>query len=129
MNELYNYNKFSNAPDIVRTLCLNYSAFIIGGAAKYLLDEEDSCRDWDIVVPLSQWGLAQRLIPKNAIHNTFGGSKIILEKNKTFTIIFESVDIWSADISFVMENNKDPIFYIVHPLSKFGGRLEYGFRK
>lgn len=124
---MYNYNKFSNAPDIVRTLCLNYSAFIIGSAAKYLLDEEDSFRDWDIVVPLSQWGLAQRLIPKDATHNTFGGSKVILHEKSTNRTHF--IDIWAADISFVMDNNKDSIFYMVHPLSKFSGKLEYGFRK
>lgn len=118
---MYNYKKFSNAPHIVRVLCQNHSAFIIGGGAKYLMDYSDSCKDWDIVVPLSQWGLAQRLIPKEAIHNTFGGSKIIDESYV--------VDIWGMDLSQVIISSPEENFYLVHPQSLFSGILSYGFFK
>ena len=118
---MYSYDKFSSAPLLVRNLCTNYGAFIIGGAAKYLLGYTDSCKDWDVVVPLHQWHLAQRLIPKNAVHNTFGGSKII-ENGYV-------VDVWSADLGFVMENSPTKEFYIVHPLSKFSGVFDCGVEK
>jgi len=119
---MFNYEKFSNAPIIVRNLCTNYSSYIIGGAAKYLLDDNcEQCKDWDIVVPLHQWHLAQRLIPKSAYHNTFGGSKIIDHGNY--------IDVWAADIGFVMENNPNNEFYIVHPSSKFSGILKRGLKK
>lgn len=128
---MYNYQKFSNAPDIVRQLTICFDGFIVGSSAKYLLDKCESCNDWDIIIPLSRWGQAQKLIPKRAIHNTFGGSKIITYKpfeflNHGIKKIEHIVDIWSCDLSEFLISNRDKEVFIVHPKSLFSRGLSYG---
>ena len=115
---MYNYQKFSNAPDIVRQLTICFDGFIVGSSAKYLLDKCESCDDWDIIIPLSRWGQAQKLIPKEAIHNTFGGSKIFKE--------YQVIDVWSCDLSEFLISNRDKEVFIVHPKSLFSGSLNHG---
>ena len=118
---MYNYQKFSNAPDIVRRLTICFDGFIVGSSAKYLLDKCESCEscdDWDIIIPLSRWGQAQKLIPKEAKHNTFGGSKIFKE--------YQVIDVWSCDLSEFLISNRDKEVFIVHPKSLFSGSLNHG---
>ena len=130
---MYNYQKFSNAPDIVRQLTICFDGFIVGSSAKYLLDKCESCNDWDIIIPLSRWGQAQKLIPKEAKHNTFGGSKISIPnikefyvENKRFYGNYTIIDVWSCDLSEFLISNRDKEVFIVHPKSLFSGALSYG---
>lgn len=130
---MYNYQKFSNAPDIVRQLTICFDGFIVGSSAKYLLDKCESCDDWDIIIPLSRWGQAQKLIPKEAKHNTFGGSKIYTPDlsrsyyvENCFHSVGTSIDVWSCDLSEFLISNRDKEVFIVHPKSLFSGSLNYG---
>jgi hypothetical protein len=124
---MYNYKRFSDAPDIVRQLTICFDAFIVGSSPKYLLNKVDKCKDWDIIVPLSRWGQAQKLIPKEAIHNTFGGSKINVAHETHYGCgIFVNVDVWSCDLSEFLISHRDKEVYIVHPKSLFSGALGYG---
>lgn len=127
---MYSYAKYSGAPDIVRQFCQLYDAFIVGGSAKYLMGLTEECKDWDVIVPLSKWGQAQKLIPKAATHNTFGGSKIEVAHEVGFGYgIFVQIDVWSCDLSEYLYGNMHTETYIVHPKSLFSGRFDYGFEK
>lgn len=118
---MINYKKYSECPDLVKSFCQCFDAFIVGGAAKFLTDEKDSCKDWDIIVPLSKWGQAQKMIPKNATHNTYGGSKII---TKDYVI-----DVWSCDLNEFLSNNIENNIVIINPKTLYTGKFEKGFIK
>ncbi len=138
LNSMYNYSKFSEAPDIVRQLTICFDGFIVGSSAKYLLDKVDKCQDWDIIIPLSRWGQAQKLIPKHAQHNTFGGSKIYMPDLNRLNashwqynpshFLGDIIDVWSCDLSEFLISNRDKEVYIVHPKSLFSGVFNYGNR-
>mgnify|MGYP000932877179 CR=1 FL=1 len=117
----YSYPRFSSAPHLVRVLAASFDAFIVGGATKYLMNQTDECRDLDIIVPFTKWPDAQRLIPKEATHNTFGGSKIVDGE-----VI---IDVWCTDLSRFLINNSSKEVYIVHPASLFSCCFNYGFQK
>ena len=92
----------STLPDLATKLCYGASAWVVGGAAR-----EEFPKDYDIVVPLSQWKTACLLIPRDARVNAFGGWKCLSEG--------KVVDVWPADIGELMTNKMVTHFW--HPQS------------
>ena len=93
-------------PPLVTKLTQLHNAWIVGSAAdpnKNL----STVRDWDILVPWSEWSKAVLLIPTTATPNTFGGWKC-LEKG----II---IDVWPDDIATLLNNSMTKFVY--HPRS------------
>lgn len=75
---MLNYNKIAKLPALVRSFCFSNEAWIVGSAALYLLDlKDDHPRDFDLLIPFYQWGVACRSIPENSPTNSHGGVKLI----------------------------------------------------
>lgn len=82
----------SSLPPKVLALVTNYHAWIVGSAAD---PDCISPRDYDVLVPYSEWGKASHLIPKDAVKNSFGGWKF---KDNDI-----EVDVWPGEMGFVMQ--------------------------
>lgn len=93
---IFNYNKLKLVPDIVRVLCFSYNSWIVGGAAEFMCDKVDSVKDWDIIVPISNWQKASRILPYGCKTNTFGGIKI--ESGQT------QIDVWASDVGYYFQS-------------------------
>ena len=63
-------------PALVSKLTTLFDGWIVGSAAN---PENVHPRDYDVLIPFSQWQLASALIPTDATPNTFGGWKCISE--------------------------------------------------
>ncbi len=102
--------KLNGWPSLVRMLVLNHNAWLIGGAAKAVLNNEDldGLRDWDVHVPFSEWAHASLLIPAGSQSNSFGGWKVI-EKDV-------AIDIWPGDVGEVVSRYGGST-HCLHPLS------------
>ncbi len=86
-----NYKLIGPLPPIVRALVYGHDAWIVGGAAKYMLGlVAEPPKDWDVLVPFHRYETAARLAPKGSLTNTFGGINIQSDG-------FE-VDIWPGDV-------------------------------
>jgi hypothetical protein len=85
----------SNLPRLVLSLTHNHDAWIIGGAAN---PDNETPRDYDIIVPFYEWGPASSLIPPNATPNSFGGWKCISDGIE--------VDVWPGDLGWIMQRPK-----------------------
>lgn len=81
----------SKHPKLVLDLSFIANAWIVGSAAD---PSNTNARDFDMVVPYSQWQNACMLIPSDAKPNHFGGWKCISEGVE--------VDVWPGELSFVM---------------------------
>ena len=104
--------KLSEAPALVRTFCLNHSGWLIGGAAKALINKEaiSSIKDWDVMIPFSEWHQACLLIPVTAFSNKFGGWKIVSKGRET------KIDVWPDSLDKCVTNYPET-GYFLHPLS------------
>jgi hypothetical protein len=81
-------------PQKIKELSWNYEAWIVGGSARYLLGLEDSCKDWDVLIPFNRWGEACRTIPKGTPANSFGGFKLNVEDCE--------IDVWAGEIGWFL---------------------------
>lgn len=86
---VFDYTKIREMPPIVRALCFLHDAWVVGGAAKWLVGDTKELKDWDIIVPIRHWTDAQHLIPYGTKSNTFGGFKIAGDIE---------IDIWAEDL-------------------------------
>jgi hypothetical protein len=93
-------------PALVAKLVVCYDGWIVGSAAKPDAELEN-VRDWDVIIPYSEWSGAAQLIPLDAKVNTFGGWKCISEG--------KIVDVWPDDLTKVLTNFS--VNYIWHPRS------------
>lgn len=93
-------------PSLVCKLTYAHEAWIIGSAAKPDCDHT-TVRDYDILVPFSNWQKAAMLIPDNAVPNTFGGWKCQSEGRE--------VDVFPGELSWLFTN--DLAKYAFHPRS------------
>ena len=80
-------------PALVAQLTHVHNAWIVGSAAKEGADLK-IVRDWDVLVPFSNWQAAAALLPKDAAPNTFGGWKCVSEG--------VVVDVWPDDLGRIM---------------------------
>lgn len=95
----FDYTRLRDMPVIVRALAFNHEAWVVGGAAEYLVGAIDELRDWDVIVPIRNWTDAQHLIPYQTPSNTFGGHKIDVNGI--------DVDVWAEDLDhFLMTATK-----------------------
>ena len=85
-------------PQKVNELSWNYEAWIVGGGARYLVGLEDSCKDWDILIPFYRWGEACRIVPRGTPSNTQGGFKLDVENSE--------IDIWPGEIGWFLGHCK-----------------------
>lgn len=82
-------------PKLVLALTYNHDSWIVGSAAD---PTNTSPRDYDVIVPFSEWGKAAHLIPSDAKPNVFGGWKCISEG--------QEVDVWAGDLGWLMRQAK-----------------------
>lgn len=94
----------SKLPKLVLDMTAAHDAWIVGSAANPNIDNP---RDYDVIVPFSEWQKACMLIPSDAKPNHFGGWKCISEGKE--------VDVWPGDIGWIMQ--KPQSLYIWHPAS------------
>lgn len=97
-------------PDIVTKLTFHCDGWLIGSSAD---PSNYSPRDYDVFIPINNWGKASILIPKNAKINTFGGFKF---KDKQGN----EIDVWTGEMSNFL--NTVQFSFAYHPRS--GVRLE-----
>lgn len=94
----------STLPKLVLSLTHNFDAWIVGSAAD---PANTSPRDYDVLVPFSQWGPASQLIPRDAVPNSFGGWKCQSDGKE--------VDVWPGELGWLMTKPKAK--YVWHPAS------------
>lgn len=76
---------------LVRYMCKYHNGLIVGSGAQWLIGETDKTpRDFDVIIPPSEWAQACRSIPRGSLTNSFGGVCIEGERNK--------IDLWCGDI-------------------------------
>lgn len=87
-----------SVPSLVRLLCREYDALIVGSGALWLLNERDEIPgDFDVVVPPRFWPVVCKLFPRKSLLNAFGGVKILNKGGY-------SMDIWTDDIQSYFSN-------------------------
>lgn len=93
-------------PKLVANLVMQHNAWIVGSAAD---PEQDlsKVRDWDVIVPFSNWLTASGLIPQDAKPNRFGGWRCQSEG--------QEVDVWPDDIAMILNASKSKFAW--HPRS------------
>lgn len=102
------YVRVAALPTIVRTFCYSHDAWIVGSGAEYLLGlKTDTPRDWDILIPFWQWGIACKTIPEGSITNAHGGIKL---KNDDVW-----VDVWAGDVGWFLSQVPSYPAYAVNP--------------
>lgn len=110
MTPILDYNKVASLPGIVRSFCFNNDAWIVGGAAKWLLGiQEELPRDYDLLVPFWTWGIACRTIPENSPTNSQGGIKVLTDG--------VCIDVWAGDIGWFLAQVPSYPAYAVQPKS------------
>lgn len=91
----------SKYPKLVLALTHAHDAWIVGSGAD---PDNEIPRDYDVVVPFSNWQEASMLIPMDAAPNHFGGWKCMSEQVE--------VDVWPGDIGWIMQ--RPQMKYIYH---------------
>lgn len=82
----------SKYPKLVLALSHSHDGWIVGTGADPSVDNP---RDYDIIIPYSEWQKASSLIPLDAKPNHFGGWKCMSEGVE--------VDVWPGDIGWIMQ--------------------------
>lgn len=106
MNMKLNEERRDRCPPLVELFAQRYDAWIVGGAARYLLDLEENVKDWDLLVPLYRWIDAARVLPRGATANAFGGFK--------FQSHGHTLDVWGGDIGEHFSQNPYIPDYAIH---------------
>lgn len=106
MTLVINYRKISDLHPLIRSLCHQGDGWIVGSAAKFLLDVKETIPgDWDIVIPFHYWKRASKSVPAETPANSHGGFKIILPDLV--------VDLWCGDVAEFLTETPDPPEYAV----------------
>jgi hypothetical protein len=86
----FKYDMIPFMPTLVRALCFNHDAWVVGNSAKFMCGKPDLPKDWDVIVPIHQWMEACRIFPVGSKTNTFGGVKVISDNIE--------IDVWADDV-------------------------------
>jgi hypothetical protein len=86
----FRYESLRAMPTLVRVLAYQHKAWVVGGAAKFMCGIGPTPRDWDVIVPESEWSAASKHFPYGATVNTLGGIKATSDGCE--------VDIWASDL-------------------------------
>ena len=78
--------------------------WVVGGAAN---PDNIKPRDWDLIAPFEIWDLVAPIIPANAVPNSFGGWKFIVDGIE--------IDLWPGSLAKFLANPHSQ--FIWHPLS------------
>lgn len=102
------YERVVALPAAVRALCHSHGAWVVGSGAAYLLGFTDTPpRDWDVLVPLGEWPVACKSIPKGTPANGQGGFKL--------TTPDFVADVWADDLGRFLSQASSRPAYAVHP--------------
>lgn len=102
------YNRVAALPALVRSFCFNNQAWVVGGAALWLLKLQDQApRDYDLLIPFYTWGDACRTIPEGSKTNSHGGIKLVQDDIK--------IDVWCGDIGWFFGQVPKTPAYGVNP--------------
>lgn len=105
------YERLSNLDPFIRSLLYVHRGYVVGSGAEFLINQNaPEPRDWDIIIPLTNWNKCMKGIPKGSPSNTFGGVKVTLTNGDT-------CDIWAQEIADYCENISKSVFYVCHPLT------------
>jgi len=63
---------------------------VVGSSARFLAGLVESCRDWDVIIPVQHWAGACKLAKPGSTVNTLGGIKCMSEESE--------VDFWADDL-------------------------------
>lgn len=97
----FKYETLKDMPILVRSLVFNHSAWIVGGAAKFMCGLTSGLpKDWDLIVPPYEWVRASKLFPTGSCVNTMGGIKVINDGCV--------IDIWASDLGDHFLNSYGP---------------------
>ena len=100
-------------PRTVYQMCV-HGALITGSLAKYMMGEDITPHDIDLLVPLAQWQTIALLIPPDARPNKFGGWRFMVDgKDAKGDPIKVEVDVWPD----TLEN------YLSQCRTKYGGAV------
>lgn len=103
-----NYSRVAAMPALVRSFCFSNEAWVVGGAANFLLGfGADLPRDWDVLVPFWQWGVACRSIPEGSLTNSHGGVKLVVGDVR--------IDVWGGDVGWFLSQVPTYPAMAVHP--------------
>jgi hypothetical protein len=91
-------------PPLVHHLTIAHDAWVVGSGARPDADYK-KLRDYDVIVPFSEWQRASLLIPTDAKPNTFRGWKCRSEGAE--------VDVWPGELGWLITNVKCE--WIWHP--------------
>ena len=91
-------------PRLVYLMCV-HGAYIVGSYAKFLVGEDVTPTDFDLLVPLEKWQTIALIIPEDARPNKFGGWR--------FEVDGFEVDVWPDTVENYLRNCK----------SKYGGNV------
>lgn len=100
------YARVALLPPLVRAVCYNNDAWVVGSGALYLTGGAPP-RDWDLVVPLDQWCAACKVIPKGSVTNSHGGARIVTD--------WMTVDVWCGDVARFLCQSPEPAPCAVSP--------------
>ena len=80
-------------PQIIKILCWNYDAWIVGSTAVSLIEYKKP-EDWDIIVPPEKWNESALFLSTEDIEaNSFGGWKIRDYKRDY------NIDVWPDNLN------------------------------
>ena len=96
----FRYESLREMPTLVRVLTNEHKAWVVGGAAKFMCGVGPRPRDWDVIVPESEWPAASKHFPYGSQVNTMGGIKATSDGCE--------VDVWASDLGW-------------HWISSYGG--------
>lgn len=86
----FHYESLREMPTLVRVLANQHGAWVVGGAAKFMCGVGPRPRDWDVIVPESEWPAASKHFPYGASVNTMGGIKAVSDGCE--------VDVWASGL-------------------------------
>lgn len=76
-DKVKNFKCHQYIPQVVKTICWNFDAWIVGSSATALFNKAAPDSDWDVIVPPERWNeAALTLVEHKPLSNSFGGWKI-----------------------------------------------------
>lgn len=108
MTLIIQYTRVAALPGVIRSYCYQNDAWIVGSGADYLLGiKVDLPRDWDILIPISNWNQACKSIPEGSKTNAFGGVK--------YTVEGIDIDVWGCDLGWFLGQLRNVPAHAVNP--------------
>jgi hypothetical protein len=116
------YERAVAMPPAVRLLCEGGS-WVVGSAAAWLVGATDaSPKDWDVLVPFSEWRHSSRIVPPGAEANSFGGFKFASGDGVV-------LDVWPGELAQYFALHPSGNGFAVYPPTWTIIKANRGYRK